>query len=125
MIASDEVPEDDPEVETVVDIVDAAELQELTLKKKDVMTWAKAYLKAVENKLKENGKEERVPDFKKGATALFKLIVSKFDEFQIFSGKKGFELDPPSALVFAYQEEQEDEGPTFLFFADGLEEEKL
>ena len=124
-IASDEVPEDDPDVETVVDIVDSAELQELTLKKKDIMTWGKAYLKAVEQKLKDNGKTERIPDFKAGATALFKLIIAKFDEMQIFSGKKGFELDPPSALCFAYQEEQEDEGPTFLFFADGLEEEKL
>lgn len=89
------------------------------------MAWGKAYLKAVEQKLKDKGKDDRVPDFKAGATVLFKLIISKFDEFQIFSGKKGFEMDPPSALVFAYQEEQEDEGPTFLFFADGLEEEKL
>ena len=95
------------------------------MKKKDVMTWGKAYLKAVEQKLKDNGKTERIPDFKAGATILFKLIIAKFDEMQIFSGKKGFELDPPSALCFAYQEEQEDEGPTFLFFADGLEEEKL
>ena len=98
---------------------------EVTLKKKDVMTWAKAYLKAVEEKLKEQGKDDRVPDFKKGATALFKMIIGKFDEMQIFSGKNGFSLDPVSALCFAYQEEQEDEGPTFLFFADGLKEVKL
>ena len=44
------------------------------------MTWAKAYLKAVEEKMKENGKEERVAEFKKGATLLFKFIVGKFDE---------------------------------------------
>ena len=125
IIASDEEPEDDPDVETVVDIVDGAELMEVTLKKKDVVTWAKAYLKAVEEKLKEQGKDDRVPEFKKGATALFKMIIGKFDEMQIFSGRNGFSLDPVSALCFAYQEEQEDEGPTFLFFADGLCEEKL
>jgi len=44
---------------------------------------------------------------------------------QIFSGKSGFALDPPAALCFAFQEEQEDEGPTFLFFKDGLRDEKL
>ena len=86
IIASDEEPEDDPEVETVVDIVDGAELLEVTLKKKDIITWAKAYLKAVEEKLKAKGKDERIPDFKKGSTALFKFIIGKLDEMQIFSG---------------------------------------
>ena len=57
IIASDEEPEDDPEVETVVDIVDAAELLEVTLKKKDIITWGKAYLKAVEEKMRANGKD--------------------------------------------------------------------
>ena len=89
------------------------------------MLWAKSYLKAVEEKMKENGKDERIPDFKKGATALFKFIIGKFDEMQIFAGRNGFSIDPVTALCFAFQEEQEDEGPTFLFFADGLEEEKL
>ena len=102
MIASDEEPEDDPDVETVVDIVDATELMEVQLKKKDVMTWAKAYLKGVEAKLKEDGKEERVADFKKGSTALFKFIISKFDEMQIYSGRNGFSLDPVAALCFAF-----------------------
>lgn len=125
LIASDEEPEDDPDVETVVDIVDSAELQEVTLKKKDVMTWAKAYLKAVGEKMTEQGKEERVADFKKGSTALFKFIIGKFDEMQIFAGRNGFSIDPPAALCFAFQENQEDAGPTFLFFADGLEEQRL
>ena len=102
LIASDEEPEDDPDVETVVDIVDATELMEVQLKKKDVMTWAKAYLKGVEAKLKEDGKEERVAEFKKGSTALFKFIISKFDEMQIYSGRNGFSLDPVAALCFAF-----------------------
>ena len=87
--------------------------------------WAKAYLKTIVEKLKEQGKDERIPDFKAGATGMIKLITGQFDEFQIFSGKGGFEIEPPSGLCFAYQENQEDEGPTFLFFADGLMEEKL
>ena len=71
------------------------------LKKKEIMAWAKSYLKAVEEKLKENGKEDRVPEFKKGATALFKLIVGKFDEFQIYVGKS---LNMDGGYAFSYQE---------------------
>ena len=53
LIAADEVAEDDPDVERVVDIVYANELIELKLGKKDVMAWAKNYLKKIEAKLKE------------------------------------------------------------------------
>ena len=71
------------------------------LKKKEVMAWAKNYLQTVEKILKENGKEDRVPEFKKGATALFKLIVGKFDEFQIYVGKS---LNMEGGYAFSYQE---------------------
>lgn len=122
MIASDDVAEDDFDCVTVVDIADAGELNEVTLAKKDVMGWGKKYLKKIEAHLKENGKEDRVPEFKKGATELFKLIISRFDEFQIYTGKS---LNMDAGMAFSYQKEQEDEGPTFLYFADGLKEEKL
>ena len=45
------------------------------------MTLVKAYLKKVVAKLKEDGKEERVAEFQKGATEMIKFIVGKFDEF--------------------------------------------
>ena len=50
------------------------------------------------------------------------MIVGKFDEFQIYVGKS---MNMEGAYAFSYQESQEDEGPTFLFFADGLKEQKL
>ena len=62
-----------------------------------------------------------VPEFKKGATELVKLIASRFAEMQLFVGEK---MDYDGAFCFAYQKEQEDEGPTFLFFKDGLKENK-
>ena len=58
---------------------------------------------------------------KKGATELVKFIASRFDEMQLFVGEK---MDYEGAFCFAYQKEQEDEGPTFLFFKDGLKENK-
>ena len=120
-IASDDVMDDDEEGETVVDIVDRFELQEMQLTKKEVMAWAKGYLTEITNKLKDSN-PDRVTDFKKGTTATLKLILSKFDEFQIFCGKS---YNMEGALTFAYQKEQEDEGPTFLFFTDGMKGEKF
>ena len=120
-IASDDVMDDDEQGETVVDIVDSFQLNEINLSKKEVMVWAKGYLTAVTTKLKETN-PDRIPDFKKGSTAALKLILSKHDEFQIFTGKS-VEMD--GALAFAYQKEQEDEGPTFLYFIDGMKGEKF
>jgi len=85
------------------------------------MTWAKGYLTKTTQKLKDLGKEDRIPGFKAGAVQLVKLIAGKWDEMQLFVGSK---MDYNGAFCFAYQKEQEDEGPTFLFFADGLRETK-
>ena len=120
-IASDDQLDDDEEGETVVDIVDSFQLNEINLGKKDVMMWAKKYFTAVTDKLKESD-PDRIPLFKKGATASLKLILSKHDEFQIFTGRN---VNMDGALAFAYQREQEDEGPTFLFFVDGMKGEKF
>uniref|UniRef100_A0A7S3I1B8 TCTP domain-containing protein n=2 Tax=Choreotrichia TaxID=141411 RepID=A0A7S3I1B8_9SPIT len=122
MIATDE-EEEDQEGETVVDIQDKFDLQEVQgFTKADFMTWARGYLGKVTQKLKDLGKDERVPEFKKGATQLVKLIAANFAEMQIFAGQRN---DFEGAFCFAYQKNQEDEGPTFLFFKDGLKEQKF
>ena len=122
-IASDDVEEDDGEGETVVDIVDAFSLSEIGgYTKKDFMTWAKGYLKATVEQLTKQGKEDRIPVFKKSATEAVKFIAGKWDEMQVFSGQS---CQYDGALAFAYQKNQEDEGPTFLYFADGMEVMKL
>ena len=72
-------------------------------------------------KLNETGKSDRIPEFKKGATELVKFIAGKFSEMQLFVGEN---MDYEGAFCFAYQKEQTDEGPTFLFFKDGLKENK-
>ena len=51
------------------------------------MGYVKTFLAAVTAKLEAKGKQDRVPEFKKGATELVKFIVSKYDEFQIYTGK--------------------------------------
>ena len=93
----------------------------MTLAKKDVMAMIKAYLKRVVAFLKEKGKDERVPEFQKGATEMIKFIMGKFDEMQIFTGES---MDMEAGLAFAYTKDGEMD-PTFLFFNDGMREQKF
>lgn len=107
--------------QTVVNVVHAHGLIETNFTKKDFMALVKPYLKAVVAKLKESGKEDRVKGFQGGATQMIKFIVEKFDEMQFFMGQSG---DPEAGICFAYNKDDEVD-PTFLFFADGMREEKF
>lgn len=71
--------------------------------------------------LTENGKEDRVKDFMKGATGMCKHILEKYDEVQIFAGES-FNMD--AGFAYCYYKEQTDAGPTFFFFLDGMKDEK-
>ena len=103
--------------ETVIDIQDKFNLNEVQgFSKEDFMTWVRDYLTKITTRLKAED-PERVPLFKRGTTQLVKLIADQFKKMQVFVGKKS---EYEGALCFAYQKEQNDEGPTFLFFADGL-----
>ena len=115
----DSVP--DTKTVTVIDVVDAMRLQEITLDKKGFMGYVKGYLKRVKESLEARGKADRVAGFQKGATDLVKLLVSKWDEVQTFTGENG---DWEAGLAYSFQKEQTDAGPTFYFFLDGLKQEK-
>ena len=117
-VADDE--QEDEEGETVINIVDAHRLNEMTLKKADCVAMIKALLKRTVEWLKENGKEDRVAGFKAGATELTKLVVGKFDEMQIFLGES---IDSEASMCFSYTKDGETE-PVFLYFADCMKEEK-
>jgi len=122
MIASDDVIEDDDNAETVCNIVDAFQLNEIQWSKKDFMAWVKPFLKNTCAKLEEIGKADRVPGFKKGATELVKHIAGRWDEFQVFTGKQ---FDMEGSIAFAYTKEESDDFPTFLLFVDSMKEEKF
>jgi hypothetical protein len=79
------------------------------------------YVKKVKAKLEEQGKADRVPAFQKGATALVKHILEKFDEVQIFVGEN---YDMEGSFGYCYYKDQSDAGPTFFFFLDAMREEK-
>lgn len=92
------------------------------MNKKDFMVYVKGFLASVTARLEKDGKAERVPLFKKGATEMVKLIIARFDEFQIYTGQS---YNMEGALAFSYQKEQEDSGPTFMYFRDIMKEEKF
>ena len=93
--ADDENPSADAAVDdktvTVIDIVDALRLQEITLDKASFMAYIKGYLKAVKEKLEASGKADRVAVFQKGATALVKELVGNNPRLE--------GLNPTSALT--------------------------
>merc|ERR1719313_945110 len=120
-VAADDEAPDDEEGETVINIVDAHKLNEMTLSKKDTMAMLKAYLKKMVGWLKDNGKEDRVDGFKAGATEFIKFVMGKFDEMQIFVGES---MDTEASLCFAYTKDGETD-PTFLYFNDGYTQEKF
>ena len=82
----------------------------------------KGLMKKTVGYLKENGKEDRVKPFQKGATEAVKFIMGKFDEMQVFVGESEEATD--ASLAFSYTKDGETE-PVFLFFLDCMKEEKF
>ena len=68
-------------------LVDAFQLQEVQLTKKDFMSYVKGFLKSVVTKLKDGERQGRPRDrFPEGShRGRQKYIVSNFDEFQFYA----------------------------------------
>ena len=82
----------------------------------------KALMKKTCGYLKDNDKADRIKPFQKGATEAVKFIMGKFDEMQVFIGAGEEAAD--HSLVFSYTKDGETD-PVFLFFLDGMKEEKF
>merc|ERR1719424_1815657 len=75
----DEELEDEGPGETVLNIVNAHELNELALDKKALMGFIKALMKRTVGHMKEAGKsDDDVKGFQKGATELVKFVIGKY-----------------------------------------------
>ncbi|KAL8451027.1 hypothetical protein Emed_002237 [Eimeria media] len=105
--------------ETVIDIQEAFHLSETSLTKKDFTTYIKGYLKRVVDYLQEKN-PSRVEGFKNESAALVKKILGSFDDYQFFMSESN---DFEASLVYAYYKDEET-APRFIYFKDGLKEEK-
>ena len=115
--------EENNDTEKVNNILHAFKYQPTQLDKKTFMGWAKQYMKKIMGYLKENGKEDRVKEFQAGATEWIKFVVSKYKDFEFYTPD---DFDMENGLIMSYwQDEENDEAPTFAYFADGLKECKF
>eukprot|EP00386_Alphamonas_edax_P012901 GDKI01040028.1.p2 GENE.GDKI01040028.1~~GDKI01040028.1.p2 ORF type:complete len:177 (+),score=87.05 GDKI01040028.1:36-566(+) len=107
------------DVQKVIDIVDGFKYVETGFTKAEFGTYIKGYMVRVKKYLEEK-KPDRVDAFMKGAQTLVKKILSQYSDFQFFMGES---MDAEAGLVYAYYPEDA-ESPNFIYFKDGLKEEK-
>lgn len=92
-----------------------------TFSRKDYEGYSKEFASRLKKYLEANVSASRAGLFQQGATDFVKFVLSKFSEFEFFWGAS---MDPDSAIVHAYWEDENDEAPTFYFFKDALREVK-
>jgi hypothetical protein len=111
----------DPNVEMVIDLVSIFNYTEVPFTKKQFIGALKGYMGKLKKWITEN-KPERVEAFMRGANALAQHIMGHFDEYQFWVSSES--LDNPSMVILSYYKEGLTT-PTFLYFKDGLREEKV
>jgi len=95
-------------------------LQATSFDKKTYLTYLKGYMKELKERLARTN-PERVPIFEKNAQAFAKKIVADFKNFEFYTGES-MNTDGMVALL-NYREDGTT--PYFVFWKDGLKEEKL
>ena len=116
---------DDEPTENVNDVIYNANLQPVTMSKKEFMAYIKDFFKKVVTYLEEHDKKDRVETFKKGATAFIKFIIPHFDDLELYTGSSHQEHeDVEGSIAIAYCEDESAKGPVVYFFKDALREEK-
>ena len=114
-------------VEMVLDVVANSELKGVKMSRNQFKDYIRGYFRKIISYLKENGREDRVDGFKKGATEFINFIISKYDDIEIYTGANGEndEGDIVGAICISYWEKDDAPGPMFYFFKDGLREEAV
>ena len=104
---------------TGINVVLTHKLSETSFDKTSYKDWLKTYSKKLKEHLEKNA-PERVQPFQSGMTKLAKEILGKFDEYRFYLGESN---DIDGMVVLQYYRE-DGLTPVFIFFKDGLKEEK-
>lgn len=111
-------------VEQVIDIVDKFSLQEQYMDKKSFMAYIKKYIKHICDHL-EKSNPSRLDAFKSNGANLVKKIIGCFDDCTIYIGENASDAFAEfKALPVIARYAGEEPTPRFIFFIDGLREEK-
>ena len=109
----------DASVVTGINVVITHKLVETSFDKTSFKGWLKDYMKALKARV-EKSSPERLESFQKGMQKWAMDVLKKFDEYKFYIGEK---MDAEGmVIVQGYREDQIT--PFFVFFKDGLEEEK-
>eukprot|EP00744_Colponema_vietnamica_P000217 GILI01000393.1.p1 GENE.GILI01000393.1~~GILI01000393.1.p1 ORF type:complete len:178 (-),score=69.84 GILI01000393.1:66-569(-) len=98
----------DDSVAKVINLVNAFQYTETPYSKKDYQLSIKNYMKEIKTRLDESNPEASA-EFVRGAQQAIKDILSRFDDFQFFTGSS---MNPDAMLIPAYYKEGA-EAPTF------------
>ena len=104
---------------TGINVVLTHKLVETPFDKASFKDWLKTYSKKLKEHLEANA-PDRVKPFQAGMTKVAKEILGKFDEFRFYLGEN-MNIDGLVVLQF-YREDGLT--PVFMYFKDGLREEK-
>lgn len=99
----------------VNDVVSTFRLEPSPFDKKSYMTYIKGYMKRLKEHLQQSN-PERVADFEKSAANFVKEIISKFDDYEFYTGES---MDP-EAMVVILGYEADGITPYVYLFKDGL-----
>jgi len=101
----------------VNNVIHSFRLQSTSFDKKSYLTYLKAYMKAVKEKLDP----ANVAAFEKGAAAYAKKIVANFKDFEFYTG----ESMNPDGMVALLNYREDGVTPYFTFWKDGAKQVKL
>jgi hypothetical protein len=104
---------------TGINVVLTHKLVETPFDKTSFKDWLKTYSKQLKEYLQKNH-PERVQPFQTGMTKLAKEILTKFDEYRFYLGEN---MNIDGMVVLQYYRE-DGSTPIFIYFKDGLKEEK-
>lgn len=106
----------------VNNIANSFNLQETSYKKAEYMTWVKGYMKKILEKIGATNKD-REATFKAEAQKLVKFIIENIDNVTFYTNS---DMNDEGMVIAALwpEDAKENEGPTFIYFADGIREEK-
>lgn len=112
----------DDQTVRVINVVNNGRLQSTSFDKKSFTVYIKGYLKAIKEKLKEQGKSaEYIKNFETKAGAFFKFVSGSFKDWDFYTG----ESMNPDGMVILSNYKSDGTTPYFVFWKDGLTKMKL
>jgi len=105
---------------TGINVVITHKLTETCFDKTTFKDWLKTYMKELKKKVEQKS-PDRVEKFTGGMQKWAKDVLTNFDNYRFYLGEK---MDPEGMVILqGYRDDQIT--PYFIFFKDGLQEEKF